>query len=139
VKLYKPLFSTIVIITQLILSLKSYFDYIEWGKANPELDGLTNRIFYGDSLFFFVLIIGFYEMLIKPSLFKTAIRMFLVCIILGTQFSAFIPIEDFYFGVYNSAWFAAVIAFILILVQLGKYGFEKITERKSNKTQKANR
>jgi len=63
----------------------------------------------------------------------------LVCIVLGTQFSGFFPIDDFYFGVYNTAWFSAVVAFILILVKFGKFGFEKITDRKSNRTQKASR
>jgi hypothetical protein len=133
VKLYKPLFSIIVILTQLILSLKRYYDYVEWGKANPELDGLINRYFLGDSLFLFVLIIGLYEMLNKPSWFKTAIRIFLVCIILGTQFSELIPIDQFYFGVYNTAWFSAVVALVLILIRFGKYCIGKINDRKLNK------
>jgi hypothetical protein len=133
VKLYKPFFSMIVIIAQLILSLKSYYDYVEWGKANAELNGLISRIFQGDSLFLFVLIIGFYEMLAKPSWFKTVIRIFLVCIVLGIQFSGLIPIEDFYYGVYNTAWFSAVVAVVLILIRIGKYSFGKITDKKLNK------
>lgn len=138
-KLYKPLFSIIIIIIQLILSVKSYFDFVEWGKNNAELDGLINRHFLGDSLFLFILIIGLYEMMNKPSLLKTLLRIFLVCIILGTQFSALIPIKDFYFGVYNTAWFATAITFILILVRIGKYGIEKIKKRNANRTQKASR
>ncbi len=132
-KLHKPLFSIIVILTQLILSLKSYYDFVEWGKANPELDAVICRIFHGDSLFLFVLIIGFYEMLIKPSLFKTVIRIFLVCIVLGTQFSGLIPIEDFYYGVFNTAWFSTVVAVILILIRIGKYSIGKINDKKLNK------
>jgi len=132
-KFYKPLFSIVIIFIQLILSIVSWFDFVAWGKANSELDGLISRIFYGDNLFLFVLIIGFYEVLTKPSWFKTAIRIFLVCIILGMQFSGFIPIDQFYFGVYNTAWFSAVVAFVLILVKFGKYGIDKITERKSRK------
>ena len=132
-KLYNPLFSIIIIIVQLILSVKSYFDFVEWGRNNAELDGLINRHFLDDSLFLFVLIIGFYEMMNKPSLLKTLLRIFLVCIIFGTQFSAIIPIKDFYFGVYNTAWFAAVIIFILILVRFGKYGFEKMKKRNASR------
>lgn len=69
-----------------------------------------------------------FEMLTKPSWFKTAIRMFLVCIILGTGL-----IDDFYFGVYNTAWFSAIVALVLILVRIGKYIFEKLNVWKSHK------
>lgn len=138
-KFYKPLFSIIVILIQLILSVKEYFKLQEWGKANPELDSIINLIITYDSLFLFVFIIGVYEMLTKPSWFKTVVRIFLVCIILGTEFSDFIPIDQFYYGVYNTAWFSAVVAFVLILVKFGKYGIEKISEWKSSKTQKASR
>ncbi|WP_299902053.1 hypothetical protein [uncultured Aquimarina sp.] len=86
---------------------------------NPELWELISYKTTYDSLFLFVLIIGIYEMTTKPSLFKTFVRVFLVCIILGTQFSGIIPIKDFYFGVYNTAWFSAVLAFILILTRTG--------------------
>jgi len=132
-KLYKPLFSIIVIIMQLILSIVSWFDFVAWGEANSELDGLISRIFHGDSLFLFVLIIGFYEMQTKQNWFKTAIRIFLVCIVLGTQFSGLIPIDQFYFGVYNTAWFSAVVALFLILIRIGKYGIGKINDKKLNK------
>ena len=118
---------------QLALSIKSYFDFVAWGKANSELDGLINRIFHGDSLFLFVLTIGLYEMITKPSWFKTAIRIYLVCIVLGTQFSGLIPIDQFYFGVYNTAWFSALVAFILILIRIGKYSIGKINDKKLNK------
>lgn len=127
-KLHKPLFSTIIIILQLILSLIRYYDYVAWGKANPELNALILRIFHGDSLFIFVSLIGFYEILTKPSFFKTFLRIFLVCIILGTQFGGYIPIDDFYFGVYNTAWFSAVIAFFLIMIHVFKrYELNKVS------------
>ena len=132
-KFYKPLFSTIVILIQLILSVKEYFKLQEWKKENPELDSLIYLNITYDSLFLFVFIIGIYEMLTKPSWFKTAIRIFLVCIILGTEFSDFIPIDQFYYGVYNTAWFSAVVAIILILVRIGKYSFEKINDKRLNK------
>ncbi|TXE15455.1 hypothetical protein ES731_15350 [Psychroflexus gondwanensis] len=138
-KFYKPLFSILIILIQLILSVVSYINFVAWEKANPEFVEHINRIFHGDSLFLFVLVIGIYEMLTKPNLWKTTIRVFLVCIILGTQFSKFVPIDDFYFGVYNTAWFSAVVAFVLILIKFGKYVFEKLTDRKSNSTQKASR
>lgn len=133
-KFYKPLFSIIVIIIQLILSIKEYYKHQEWKIANPELDSLVSHYITYDSLFLYVFIIGIYEMLTKPSWFKTAIRIFLVCIILGTEFSDFIPIDQFYYGVYNTAWFSAVIAIVLILVRIGKYSFEKISDRKLNKS-----
>ncbi len=125
-KLYKPLFSIIVIFIQLILSLKDYFELLEWRKANPELDSLINFVIHYDTLFLFVLIIGIYEMLTKPNWFKTIIRIFLVCIVLGTYFSGLIPIEGFKSGVYNTAWFSAIVAFILILIRIGKYAIGKI-------------
>tara|TARA_R110002124_G_C8775669_1_gene500335 strand:+ start:421 stop:825 length:405 start_codon:yes stop_codon:yes gene_type:complete len=129
-KLYKPLFSIIVIIVQLILSLKDYYQFQETIKANPELFELISyRITY-DTLFLFVLTIGFYEMLTKPGWFKTIIRIFLACIILGTQFSGFIPIDEFYFGVYNTAWFSAVVAFILALWKIVKNADDRWAEKK---------
>jgi len=118
VKIYKPLFSIIVILIQLILSVKDYFELQEWRKSNPELDSIIDYVIRFDTLFLFILVIGIYEMLTKPSWFKTAIRIFLVCIVLGTQFSGAIPIKDFYSGVYNIAWFLAVIAVILIIIRI---------------------
>jgi hypothetical protein len=138
-KLYKPLFSIILIFIQLILSIKDYFELQKWRQENPELDGIISLNITYDTLFIFVLIIGVYEMLTKPIWFKRIIRIFLVCIIFGTQFAGLIPIDDFYFGVYNTAWFSAVIAIVLILIKFGKYGIEKVTDRKSNRTQKASR
>jgi hypothetical protein len=135
-KFYKPLFSIVIISIQLILSIVSYFDFVAWGKANPELNKLISRIFLGDSLFLFVLIIGLYEMLTKPSWFKTAIRIFLICIILGTQFSGLSSINQFYFGVYNTAWFSAVVVLVLILVKFGKFVVGKTKEVKSDNTHK---
>lgn len=125
-KFYKPLFSSIVIVIQLILSIISYYGYVAWEEANPEMNRLISRLFHGDSLFLFVLIIGFYEMQTKPSWFKTAIRIFLVCIVLGTQFSELIPIDQFYFGIYNTAWFAAIVTILLILIRIGNYSIGKI-------------
>lgn len=98
----------------------SYYDFVAWGKENPELDALICRTFHADSLFIFVTLIAFYEMLTKPGIFKTFLRIFLICIILGTQFGGFIPIDDFYSGVYNTAWFSAVVAFFLILIRIIK-------------------
>jgi len=132
-KFYKPLFSVIVIIVQLILSLKEYYQLQEWKKANPELDSLINLVIQYDTLFLFVLIIGIYEILTKPSWFKTLIRIFLVCIVLGTEFSGLIPIEDFKSRIYNTAWFSAIVAIVLILVGIGKDGIEKMNIRKLNK------
>ncbi|GAB5399267.1 MAG: hypothetical protein Aureis2KO_08520 [Aureisphaera sp.] len=129
-KLYKPVFSILVIIVQFILSLNDYYELQEWRKANPELDSIINLLITYDTLFLFVFIIGFYEMLTRPGRFKMIIRIFLVCIILGTQFSEFVPIDSFYFGVYNTAWFSAVVAVPLILFRLGKYLFEKIQATK---------
>ena len=138
-KFYKPIFSIVVIFIQLILSIKDYFELQKWRQENPGLDGIISLIITYDTLFIFVLIISVYEMLTKPSRFKTIIRMFLVCIILGTQFAGLIPIDDFYFGVYNTAWFSALVAFVLILVKFGKYIIERINNRKPNNTQKASR
>ncbi len=132
-KSYKPLFSIIVLIVQLILSLKDYYQLQEWRKANPELDSLINLVIQYDTLFLFVLIIGIYEMLTKPSWVKTLIKIFLVCIVLGTEFSGLVPIEDFKSGIYNTAWFSAIVAIVLILIQIGKYGIEKMNIRKLNK------
>src|SRR5690606_6645433 len=52
--------------------------------------------------------------------FKKIIRILLIVTLLGTQFSYLIPINDFYFGVYNTAWFSAIIALILITVKFLK-------------------
>jgi VIT1/CCC1 family predicted Fe2+/Mn2+ transporter len=132
-KFHKPLFSFLIILIQLILSVVSYIDFVAWEKGNPEFVEHINRIFHEDSLFLFVLIIGFYEMQTKPSWFKTAIRIFLVCIILGTQFSGLVPIAQFYFGVYNTAWFSTVVVVVLILTRIGKYSIGKINNKNLNK------
>ena len=132
-KIYKPLFSFIVILIQLILSVTDYFELEKWSAENPELYKIISLNITYETLFLFVLIIGVYEMLIKPSLLKSVIRIFMICIVLGTQFSGLIPMEDFYFGVYNTAWFLAVVAFILTLVKIGKFGIEKLIDKKQNK------
>lgn len=129
-KLYQPLFSIVIIIIQLILSLKDYYELQVWRKENPELDGLINLVIHYDTLFIFVLLIGIYEMLTKPSLNKKMIRLILVFIVFGYHFSGLIPIKDFKYGIYNTAWFLGFSAFILILAKISKYIIEKITSRK---------
>jgi hypothetical protein len=93
-------------------------------ENNPELFGLINISTTYEFLFLSILIIGIYEMITKPSLLKTLVRILLVCIIIGTKFSYLIPINDFYYGVYNTTWFAAVVAFLLIFIKIGNY-YEK--------------
>jgi hypothetical protein len=129
-KLYKPLFSVVIIIIQLIFSLKDYYELQEWRKANPELDALINLVIHYDTLFIFVLLIGIYEMLTKPSLNKKLIRLILVFIVFGYHFSGLIPIQNFKYGIYNSAWFLGCCSFLLILIQITKYVIEKITKGK---------
>ena len=119
-KIHNPKFSIIVILAQLVLSIKNYIDFKNWGKENPEIDELVNRIFYGDLLFLFVAIIGLFEMMTKPGRFKTMIRIFLICIVLGAEFARVVPIEDFFFAVYNTAWFSAAFTGILIMASLFK-------------------
>ncbi|WP_299275152.1 hypothetical protein [uncultured Psychroserpens sp.] len=131
-KFYKPLFSIILISIQLLLSLKEHYKLEEWRKENPVLDGIVHIVITYDSLFLFVLIIGIYEITTKPSWFKTVIRCFLASIILGTAFSDFIPIDDFYSGVYNTAWFSSVVAILLILIRIVKFAFEKRITKKSH-------
>lgn len=116
----------------MILSLTDHFNLLEAKKANPELFELIHYYTTYDTLFIFVLIIGFYEMLTKPSWFKTFIRVFLICILLGTEFSGLIPIKDFYYGVYNTAWFSAAVAIVLILIKIGKFIIQKITFKKQH-------
>tara|TARA_R110002050_G_scaffold219229_1_gene355169 strand:+ start:470 stop:886 length:417 start_codon:yes stop_codon:yes gene_type:complete len=129
-KIYKPIFSIIIILIQLILSLKDYYELQLWRKANSELDGLINLVIHYDTLFIFVLLIGIYEMLTKPSLNKNLIRLILAFIVFGYHFSGLIPIEDFKYGIYNTTWFLGFSAFVLILAKITKYLIEKITSRK---------
>tara|TARA_R110000850_G_C9600656_1_gene428626 strand:+ start:48 stop:434 length:387 start_codon:yes stop_codon:yes gene_type:complete len=128
VKLHKPLFSIIIIIVHLIFSIISYYDFFGWGLGQPEVGELICRVYLGDYLFLWVVIIGFYEMLTKPSWFKTAIRILLIFIVIGTH------IDILFTGVYNTAFISAIVASILILIRFGKYGIKKITERKTNRT-----
>jgi len=136
-KFYKPLFSIIIILAQLGLSLISHYKHIEGmeklKRENPKLYEVIEVGYTYDTLFLFVLIIGFYAMTTKPSLFKTLLQIFLICIVLGTEFSGLVPIEDFYFGVYNTAWFSAILAFALILTRIGRSTVEE------NKLKKASR
>ncbi|TYA84240.1 hypothetical protein [Seonamhaeicola marinus] len=136
-KFYKPLFSIVVILIQLCLSILAHFNHMQAMEKlkteNPELYELIDLHVTYDFLFLFVLVIGFYEMTTSPSLIKTLIQIFLVCIILGAQFSEIIPIKGFYYGVYNTAWFSSGMALVLILVRIGKYSFEEVNYWKSNK------
>ena len=109
--------------------MKDYYELQEWRKANPELDALINLVIHYDTLFVFVLLIGIYEMLTKPNLNKKLIRLTLVIIVFGYHFSGLIPIEDFKYGIFNTAWFLGFSAFVLILAQISKYIIEKITSR----------
>ncbi len=132
-KLYKPLFSIIVILIQLALSIKDYYELQEWKKLNPELDSVVSLVIQYDTLFLFVLIIGVYEMITKPCWIKNLIRIFLAIIILGTEFSELIPIKNFKSGIYNTAWFLAVVVVILMIIRIGNFIIEKSKSRKLNK------
>ena len=132
-KIYNPLFSIITIAIQLIFSLKDYYELQEWRKTNPELDALIRLVIHYDTLFVFVMVLGLFEIFTRPSLIKNLCRVLLVCIVLGYNYSGLIPIEDFRFGVYNTAWFSAIVAFVLILIRIGNYGFGRITIKKVNK------
>lgn len=64
-------------------------------------------------------------MLTEHIKFKITLRIFLVCIILGTQFGDYIPVNSFFYGIYNTAWFSAVVASFLILIRIGRSIFSK--------------
>ncbi len=117
-KLYKPAFSIVVIIVQLILSLTDYFKLQQWKKLNPELDSIIHLIATYKTFFLFILIIGISEILTKPSLLKNVVRVLLVCLVLGYNLSFLLPIEDFKSGVYNTAWFFSIAAVLLITTQI---------------------
>lgn len=51
--------------------------------TNPELYGLINISITYETLFLFVLIIGTYNVLTKPSWLKNSIRIVLICILVG--------------------------------------------------------
>ena len=51
--------------------------------TNPELYGLINISITYETLFLFVLIIGTYNVLTKPSWLKNSIRILLICILVG--------------------------------------------------------
>ena len=69
-------------------------------------------------------------MITKPGLNKKIIRFILVIIVFGYHFSGLIPIKDFKYGIYNTAWFLGCSSFLLILIQITKYVIEKITKGK---------
>lgn len=119
-KLYKPLFSIITITLQLLFSLNDYFELQQWKKDNPKIDSLINLIIQYDTLFVLVLITGVNEMFTKPSWLKYALRILLVVIILGYEFSGLVPIDEFRFGVYYAAWFLAIVSVILFLYRIQK-------------------
>jgi len=129
-KLHKPIFSVFIIIIQLIFSLNDYYQLQQWKKANPEIDSIINLVRHYDTLFLFVLIIGIFEILTSPGWLKNLMRIFLICIVFGYHFSGLIPIKGFKFGVYNTAWFAAVVTVILILVKIGKNLTRKNSDEK---------
>lgn len=124
-KLNKPLFSLSIIAAQLVFSLIELYSYVQWGKDNPELDALVQRHFYGDSLFAFVLVIALCEMGTATGLFKTLMRILLTGIVFGIQLSGLVPIEDFFHGVYNTAWFSAYLALVVLAVRAVKFVIAK--------------
>lgn len=132
-KFYKPLFSIIVIIIQLILSIKDHFQLLEWKKENPGLDAIINLVIRYDTLFLCVLIIGVNEMLTKTNWLKILLRILLVGIVLGYEFSGLIPIEGFSSGVYNFTCFFAVFSIILFLFRIEKHSIEKESDKNLNK------
>jgi hypothetical protein len=85
------------------------------------LHGLINISTTNKTLFLIILIIGIYEVLTELSWFKNSIKIVLICIIVGIVFSDLIPINNFYSAVYNTAWFFATAAFILILIKILYY------------------
>jgi hypothetical protein len=89
--------------------------------SNPELHGLININTTYETIFLFILIIGIYEALTKPSWLKNSIRILLICIIVGISFSDLIPVNNLYSAVYNTVWFFATAAFILILIKILYY------------------
>ena len=133
-KLYKPLFSSLVIVLQLILSIKDYFELQKWKKENPELDALLNLVIRYDTLFLSVLVIGVNEMFTKPSWLKILLRVLLITIVLGYEFSEMIPIENFGSGVYNSSCFLAAVSVILFLFRIEKHSLGKKNIKNPNKT-----
>ena len=116
-KFHKPLFSVITILIQLVISIRSHYKHIETlselKKSNPELAELICISTTYKTLFIAVFIIGFYEMQTKSNRIKIAFRIALTGIVLGALFSEFIPIDQFYFGVYNTACFIALFAVFL--------------------------
>lgn len=120
-KLNKPIFSLSIIAAQLVFSLIEHYNFVQWGKENPELDALVQRHFYGDSLFAFVLVIALCEMGTANGLFKTLMRLLLIGIVFGIQLSGLVPIEDFFHGVYNTAWFSAYLALAVLVVRTVKF------------------
>ncbi len=109
----------------MILSVIEYFEFQEWKKANPELYDLSDlNPLYG-KFFLFVLTIGIYEMLIKPSLKKTLVRILLIFVVIGYNLAEFIPIEEFDFEMYYFAWFLAIVSFALIMVRITKQLIKK--------------
>ena len=116
-KLYKPLFSIVMIAIQLIISVIDYLEFTNWIDANPEICASS----YGVSIFLFVVVIGLYEMMTKSNWFKTTIRLLLIGIVLGAELAEFIPIDHFFFAVYNTAWFSATVAILLIFFSILKY------------------
>lgn len=120
-KFYKPRFSLFLIFIQLLLSVKAYYLHQKWVKENPDLDALITiepKYIY---FFLFISIIGLCEMLTQPGRLKTGIRISMVIAVLGLEFSEFVPIDQFYYAVYNTTWFAAFIASILILIYIVKW------------------
>ena len=69
-------------------------------------------------------------MLTKPGILKTVTRTILVLVVLGIQVSDLIPIEELKFALYNTAWFLAVVAVVLIIYRLGRYLMEKVNKNK---------
>jgi len=120
-RLHRPLFSIVVILAQTLFSLEDYFEIRAWREANPSLDALLNMVIRYDTILLFVVLIGVCEMLTSPCALKKILRLVLVIILLGYNFSAYIPIDDFNSAVYNSAGFVAMLSYFLIVFTIGKY------------------
>jgi hypothetical protein len=125
-KLHKPLFSTILILIQLLFAVNEHIQHQNWKKENPDIEGIICFYLLYPELFLFVLIIGVFEMLTKPGWFKTMVRILLAGIVVGAELSKLAPINQLYHGFFNTAGVCALIAFVWLLFRFWKFGYRKI-------------
>jgi len=113
-KLHQPLFSAVIILIQLIITIVSYINFQSWLKSQDSL--ICSFGWTGDELFFAVLILALFEMTSNIEWVKSIIQT-LLALIIFVQIGPNDIRNDFYELMEVTAFVSAFISILFFLSQ----------------------